>query len=936
MKSKIKRGKGFGGTVRYIRDEGAKATGDKGAVTLSTNMIGRNAKELTKEFHQVRNLRPDIEKAVWHISLSLAEGETLSNENWGVVIERYLELMELDTNNHQYTSSKHTDTDNEHAHIVANRVGFDGKVFLGRKDVFKSIKATNQLEKEFNLKITPTLEEVDKYGNVVKRKPARKSKPKGNEIQKAARTGEEIPRIYIQGAIDSVLKNGKVSIKSYTAQLAAMGVTVRPNPNKKGEMKGLSYLYKGVAYSGTKLGADYNWAKKLSKVVEFDPKRDLEWSFKQKALATNKGDQEQNHHDDTFKFVKVKRADGTYEEVVKNQAQRAYWCIYNAEVSPEIARHAVIHKKGEQVIIKLDKGDVQIVDKGDSLLLREYNNMDEGIKAMIETAKAKGMNLSTLQPFGSEEFKQKARAALDKAVAEEKKLKMKNNGKDSTSTAADKPSLDQGQEPTRRKETSAPSQAEARATESPTSPSPDQGSSAPNTVGGRGSKELQPNGKNNGHDNRERSMPKRQPQEEQQQGDRVSRDLSEQGKPIWTRTGKGVPPSKEADRRVRAGRNQGAKGVQDRSKSVENLNKINADLDKRLANGRNSNADSSNPNFKSSVATAKPVVEHSRALKQKQKLWDKQSNLIPAERYDITLQHDKHPTIVKSGLTKDEVTEHLGFFSSCNAKGYNVFVTPISTKDDFIVVDDIDNLDEFKAKGYQPCLIQETSKDSIQAVLRIPSKHSFITETQSQELNKRFTQVLNKKRGDKGVGTNKQPFRLVGFNNKKAKRNNEYTKIIGGDGGYCDHSINNIIKPQIARHLQGKKNEIAKQEPVKQAPKAAPPKATKSQKTSPERDFERLRNRHAGVMKKHGVGIDDSALDYNACKFMFDELNYGRDDFEDMANAILIKSPNINERHPNNAKEYADRTVEAAFEGIPPLDNDLKSTNKRKPRTPKI
>ena len=70
--------------------------------------------------------RPGISKPVVHVSLSLAPGEHLSDEEWRGVGQQYLAGMGF--SDHQYVLTRHTNTAHEHVHLVTSRIGCDGSV----------------------------------------------------------------------------------------------------------------------------------------------------------------------------------------------------------------------------------------------------------------------------------------------------------------------------------------------------------------------------------------------------------------------------------------------------------------------------------------------------------------------------------------------------------------------------------------------------------------------------------------------------------------------------------------------------------------------------------------------------------------------------------------------------------------------------------------
>ncbi|GKG93903.1 hypothetical protein CE91St38_19110 [Desulfovibrionaceae bacterium] len=125
MIAKLVKGKGFRGALEYdLREQ-------KGHI-LDTNMGGDNPRELAREFGTVRALRPNLTKAVCHVSISLPPDEKLTDDQWKDVAGKYLEGMGFKES--QYVVTKHTDTEHPHIHILANRVSMAGEVVSDSRD----------------------------------------------------------------------------------------------------------------------------------------------------------------------------------------------------------------------------------------------------------------------------------------------------------------------------------------------------------------------------------------------------------------------------------------------------------------------------------------------------------------------------------------------------------------------------------------------------------------------------------------------------------------------------------------------------------------------------------------------------------------------------------------------------------------------------------
>lgn len=106
--------------------------------------------ELAEEFRSVAKLSKRVEKPVFHLALRIAPGELLGKEKWmeiGVECAREFGIAD-----NQYICVLHKDTKEQHIHIVANRVGFDGKVASDSNSYRKMAALCRKLEHKFSLK----------------------------------------------------------------------------------------------------------------------------------------------------------------------------------------------------------------------------------------------------------------------------------------------------------------------------------------------------------------------------------------------------------------------------------------------------------------------------------------------------------------------------------------------------------------------------------------------------------------------------------------------------------------------------------------------------------------------------------------------------------------------------------------------------------------
>ena len=226
------------------------------------NMAGINKRMLVQEFALVRRLRPDAVRPVWHCSLALPKGEKLSSSAWKSVCKNFMKKMGFSEFS-PYVVVRHSDTEYDHVHIIASRISFDSKLWVGHWDVRTAIEAAQAIEKEHGLTITK--------GFTSER--AQKKKLTTAEVQIAQKTGEEPPRVRLQRWIDEVVLKRPGALK-FAELLRDRGVTVRANIASTGTMNGFSFSVDGIAFKGSNLGKSYTWAGLQSRGVTYDEKRD--------------------------------------------------------------------------------------------------------------------------------------------------------------------------------------------------------------------------------------------------------------------------------------------------------------------------------------------------------------------------------------------------------------------------------------------------------------------------------------------------------------------------------------------------------------------------------------------------------------------------------------------------------------------------------------
>ncbi|END4155834.1 relaxase/mobilization nuclease domain-containing protein [Escherichia albertii] len=267
---KIKRGKNFAGVVQYALKPGSHHKSDP--IVIGGNMLSGSALELISEFNGTKQLRPDVQKPVWHNSLRLPNGESLTNEQWSSIADDYMERMGFsDTHLRCYVLH---DDDGQHIHIIASRIDMaDGKLYLGRNENLISTRIISEIEIDHNLTVTKTAPAI------TPKQPKRK-KISRNEQMLSARTGVPSPKEALQHIIDKSLTDTP-DLLTFIKRLEEAEVGWTANIASTGKMNGFSFEYRDIAFKASKLGKAYSWVN-LQKQLNYNPDH-LE------ALRTTKG-----------------------------------------------------------------------------------------------------------------------------------------------------------------------------------------------------------------------------------------------------------------------------------------------------------------------------------------------------------------------------------------------------------------------------------------------------------------------------------------------------------------------------------------------------------------------------------------------------------------------------------------------------------------------
>lgn len=242
-------------------------------------------------------------------------------------------------------------------------------------------------------------------------------------------------------------------------------------------------------------------------------------------------------------------------------------------------------------------------------------------------------------------------------------------------------------------------------------------------------------------------------------------------------------------------------------------------------------------------------------------------------------------------FTQQQIIDLIPTLSYRNAKGYNVFITPMpDEKTRFILLDDIKDMDA--AKAYNPCLILQTSPNSKQAVYKVSGD---MDEAATRE----FFNIVNKNNGDPAISGLIHPMRLAGFTNRKPKYEHggqyPFVSIIHAQDTRSEraegtiqsikkaHEIDDMPMPEVTR----------KKKPQQQAGKPEPIRDT-------DIDAHGMRKWYQQQVGYWGDKCDFSKIDRRLAVHMSEQGFTARQTQQ----TILDVSPDIERRHGHELNKY--------------------------------
>lgn len=240
-KQKIHQANNFMGAFDYNDQKMKHEDPMQRAVLLDHNFHTYDRKSISMEVSMLRQLRPNLTRDTYHVSLNFGDGDRLNHQKLKGIAHDYLEGMQFDSN--LFAIWKHNDAEHLHIHILASRIRFDGTVVSDSNNYQRSEALCRDLERKYGLEAVQSSKET----------PIRA--PSFGEIKFYQRTGQLSEKMLLQQRVKLALAESD-SLESFINNCASHGVFLLFNQSKStGRVSGITYISdKGFVIKGQKLG----------------------------------------------------------------------------------------------------------------------------------------------------------------------------------------------------------------------------------------------------------------------------------------------------------------------------------------------------------------------------------------------------------------------------------------------------------------------------------------------------------------------------------------------------------------------------------------------------------------------------------------------------------------------------------------------------------
>ena len=146
---------------------------------------------------------------------------------------------------HQWLAVTHKDTDNLHIHLIANRIGINGKVYQTDFVSNRASRTAEEISREMGLTIANQVVAKKRYQH-----------PKADKTRETKK--EEVRKIAYK-LLGEKIGTGKEAFLSFTSELHKHGINIEIMRNKQNSAYGFRFLYQGETFKASEIGREFGY-----------------------------------------------------------------------------------------------------------------------------------------------------------------------------------------------------------------------------------------------------------------------------------------------------------------------------------------------------------------------------------------------------------------------------------------------------------------------------------------------------------------------------------------------------------------------------------------------------------------------------------------------------------------------------------------------------
>lgn len=284
MIAKNIKGKSFKGCVRYVMNDTAELLEAEGVLAGTTE-------EIIRGFAIQRSGRKEIKQPVGHIPISFApeDRERMTNDFMVQLAKEYMEEMGI--KNTQYIIVRHHNSDNEHLHIVYNRIDNDLRLISVNYDYKRNIKVCKKLKDKYNLT----------YGEGKDR------------VKREKLRNPDAVKYLLYDIIKAILPYC-TNEKEFQGYLQSKNINVEfKHKRTTGEIEGISFNYDNASFKGSQIDRKFSYGN-LKKEFEKNRLEQEKKAKMQEETERKKAEQKQLQSENKPKKLTIAGVELTSEQ----------------------------------------------------------------------------------------------------------------------------------------------------------------------------------------------------------------------------------------------------------------------------------------------------------------------------------------------------------------------------------------------------------------------------------------------------------------------------------------------------------------------------------------------------------------------------------------------------------------------------------------------